>query len=244
MLWKYETLFRPKGRLLPITFLTSTFINFMGRRAVHLTQEEKRAAVKENGRIWSHKPGQKQARAAAKHSLRRRQGGETLARHRVPTTLLSIPAPPIEIRMLAETPLPTHEPHFQAALSSATQFDEEGLAFWKREPPFAEEDDTTDPYSDDYLRFTAKLVSIMHGIRAREERERAVELRNEFMAGQAREMLQTLATEVTESLLIWNRVRLLHYDSYHQSREHAMHLHYMQWLARTICTLYFLRCLN
>ncbi|KAK7043473.1 hypothetical protein R3P38DRAFT_3177893 [Favolaschia claudopus] len=153
-----------------------------------------------------------------------------------------LPLPTDEMIKLYNKPLPTDSRLFADALRSPDVLDESDLGRWKKEPPFVEDEDTTDPYSDVYLRFTKSLVDVLHGVRLREQRERDAELRAELMRRGRDSVLQQLRGEVLGMFERWERVQKLvddgFYHPYHQSREHTMLQHYIQWLGRTTCHLH------
>jgi hypothetical protein len=130
---------------------------------------------------------------------------------------------------------------FEDALRSPDALDESDLTRWKEDPPFVEDDDTADPYSPAYLAFTKLLVEVLHGVRLREQNTRDVELR-EVVRTKGREfVMRGLHPEICGMWIQWERAeRMLSeqkYNPYHQSREHTMLEHHVQWLARTICHL-------
>lgn len=137
---------------------------------------------------------------------------------------------------------------FQQALGSPGALDESEVARWTEEPPFSDDGDTTDPLSHQYFAFTKSLAEVIHGVRLREQNLRDVQLRDEF-SGQARGLaMRRLQEELAEMWLRWERVvgfvEERRYDPFNESREYTMLQHYLQWLARTICHLYYLKFLE
>jgi hypothetical protein len=123
--------------------------------------------------------------------------------------------------------------------------DESALSIWKAEPPFAEEEDSTDPYSAGYLAWTRSLVSVMHGVRLREQNTRDAQRKADFLENGWETGMEKVREEVLGLLKRWEIVtKLLHeqfYHPYHDSREYAMLIHSRQWLARSIFSLYHLK---
>ncbi|KAJ7922224.1 hypothetical protein B0H13DRAFT_2317664 [Mycena leptocephala] len=129
-----------------------------------------------------------QASASRKSSLK---GRITRAASRHPAQRCKVPsAPPGTLPDLPVLPMPTAKmlelydqalPHgaqlFEDALRSPDALDESELVRWKEEPPFVQDDDTTDPYSPAYLAFTKSLAEVLHGVRLREQNVRDIELR-------------------------------------------------------------------
>lgn len=149
---------------------------------------------------------------------------------------------------LSNQALPFRSRLFQEALQSADALDESDLARWKEAPPFVEDDDTTDPYSAGYLAFTEALVKVLHGVRLREQNVRDVQLREDVLTKGWALVMRGLQGEVAEMWIHWQRAEELlgerKYHPYHQSREHTMLLHYIQWLARMICHLHHVEFLE
>ncbi|KAJ7637479.1 hypothetical protein B0H17DRAFT_1149459 [Mycena rosella] len=134
---------------------------------------------------------------------------------------------------------------FQEALKKAHSLDESGLSWWKAEPPFVEDEDLTNPYSNNYFRFTEFLASVLHGVRLREQNEQDIARGAEFDRDGHAAVLVRLHGEVTDLLFQWERVKALEiYHDYHNSREYTMHQHYLQWQAHTIYHLYHLKFLE
>lgn len=144
--------------------------------------------------------------------------------------------------------LPLDEPLFKEALRSPDALDESDLARWKEEPPFVEDEDMTDPYSPAYLSFTKSLVVVLHGVRLREQNAQDIQLREAERTKGREVVMHELQQEVTTMWSRWERVEILlgegKYHPYHQSRESTMLEHYVQWLARTIFHLTYLKFLE
>jgi hypothetical protein len=166
----------------------------------------------------------------------------------MPPVIPGLAAPNAEIQDLYHTPLPHHESLFREALRSADALDEGDLARWKAEPPFVEDEDSTDPYSARYLAFTHSLTLVMHGVRLREENTRDAQRRVELLEKGWKPVMAEMREEVRGLLQRWEIVTRLwreqFYDPYHNSREHTMLAHYRQWLARTIFSMYHLKFLQ
>ncbi|KAK6992440.1 hypothetical protein R3P38DRAFT_3225835 [Favolaschia claudopus] len=141
-------------------------------------------------------------------------------------------------------PLPTHSELFAEALRSPDTVDESDLARWKNEPPFEEDEDSSDPDSAAYLRFTNSLVDVLHGVRLREQNRRDAELREEIQSNGREHLFRRLQQDVLKKRAAWCRVEEIErtgiYHPSHQPREFAMLKHYIQWLGRSICHLYYL----
>lgn len=144
--------------------------------------------------------------------------------------------------------LPLGAPLFKEALRSPDALDESDLARWKKEPPFVEDEDTTDPYSPAYLAFTKSLAEVLHGVRLREQNAHDVRLREAVLTKGRGSVMDKLQQEVATMWSCWERMEALlgerRYDPYHQSREFTMLEHYVRWLARTIIHLTHLKFLE
>jgi hypothetical protein len=105
-----------------------------------------------------------------------------------------------------------------------------------------------DPYSSPYLAFTQNLITVMHGVRLREQNTCDAQRRADFLEKGCDAAMEELREEVLSLLKRWENVMRLwredFYHPYHNSREHAMLNHYRQWLARTIFTLYYLKFMD
>ncbi|KAJ7881223.1 hypothetical protein B0H13DRAFT_2345210 [Mycena leptocephala] len=149
---------------------------------------------------------------------------------------------------LYDQALPHGAQLFEDALRSPDALDESELMRWKEEPPFVQDDDTTDPYSPAYLAFTKSLAEVLHGVRLREQNVRDIELREAVCTKGRGFVMRTLQPEISEMWIRWERTKGMlgerKYHPYHQSREHTMLEHYLQWLARTICHLSALKFLE
>ncbi|KAJ6469414.1 hypothetical protein C8R45DRAFT_1105272 [Mycena sanguinolenta] len=222
----------------------------MGRRAIHLTESAKAAAKREQVKKYSQTPHGQLTRANARKPERRRKGGKHTAESpaKYPLSISGLPTLSADIQEWYNAPLPDHEPLFQEALRSPDALDESDLARWKKEPPFVEDEDSTDPYSNEYFAFTKSLVTVLHGVRLREQKTRDARRRVEFLEKGWKAAVAELREEVRSLLARWEIVTRLsreqHYHPYHASREHAMLEHYLQWLARTIYSLYYLQFLE
>ncbi|KAK7055733.1 hypothetical protein R3P38DRAFT_3170405 [Favolaschia claudopus] len=211
----------------------------MGRRAKYLSLEEKALAQREHDLNYSRSVHGKPMRSAYREYAHRRK------QRKIPQATPLLPSPtPRQLRLYL-SPLPTHSPLFAEALRSPDALDESDLARWKKEPPFEKDDDPTDPHSSQYLKFTRSLIEVLHGVRLREENQRDAQLRKELQGGGRKHVLLQLEEEVLEKCGVWRRVEELEkggfYHPDHQSREFAMLEHYLQWLGRSICYLYYLK---
>ncbi|KAJ7706757.1 hypothetical protein B0H17DRAFT_1125595 [Mycena rosella] len=223
----------------------------MGRRAKHLTSAEQASANRERVQKYSSTPSGKAARALARrtryisHTTRKESKHPRDIPLPFPTSILGLPPLGIEIEQMYTIPLPEAHHFFRDALTKPGSLEESDLHRWKAEPPFFEDEDMTDPYSTNYLRFTDSLASVLHGVRLREQNKRDIERRVEFYRDGRPAALVRLRTEVADLLSGWERVKALDiYHEYHNSREHTMHQHYLQWQARTIYHLYHLKFLD
>ncbi|KAK7000544.1 hypothetical protein R3P38DRAFT_3327863 [Favolaschia claudopus] len=183
----------------------------MGRRAKYLSLDEKSSAKRESDLKYINSPHGKTVRTTYRESSQRRKQSRSKYENK---TLLQLPPPIKTMLELYAKPLPTGSHLYKEALGSAVALDESDLARWKREPPFEQDDDRMDPHS------------LGHSLtRGRDD------------------VLLLLREEVWEMLKSWERVqKILHegfYHPNHQPREYSMLEHYLQWLARTICHLYY-----
>ncbi|KAJ7435268.1 hypothetical protein FB451DRAFT_1194744 [Mycena latifolia] len=223
----------------------------MGRRAKYFTVADCASANQASVKKYTATSGGKAVRAVAR---RNRYLAETTRKeskhppsHSAPLSgsVLGLPPLNIEIEQLFHLPLPEAHPFFREALTKPGALDESDLFRWKAEPPFVQDTDITDPYSATYHRWTESLVSVLHGVRLREQNERNVQRRAEFNINGRAAALVELRREVEELMSDWERVKALNiYHEYHQSREHSMYRHYVQWLACTIYHLYHLKFLD
>jgi hypothetical protein len=81
----------------------------------------------------------------------------------------------------------------------------------------------------------------------RAQNERDVQRRTEFRETGAKHAMDRLREEVIELLKSWERVQEHGknlYHPFHQSREHLMLQHFMQWQARTVHHLFHLRFMS
>jgi hypothetical protein len=120
----------------------------------------------------------------------------------------------------------------------------EGLPRWMAKPPFAMDEDETDPYSADYRFWTECLEAIIHGYRMRLQLEDDRQRRLDLTAKGWPVFMDALREEVFELLRNWEMVNIRMYHAYHASRQYRMHKLYLWWQARTIYHLYYLRFLE
>ncbi|KAJ7923200.1 hypothetical protein B0H13DRAFT_1865152 [Mycena leptocephala] len=199
--WKPDARNDEKGIYVLIRSCTDTTIFIMGRRAKHLSLAQQASASRESslkGRI---------ARAASRRPAQRRKvpPAPLGTLHDLPVLSTPIPKPTARMLELYDQALPHGAPLFEDALRSPDALDESDLTRWKEDPPFVEDDDTTDPYSPAYLAFTKLLAEVLHGVRLREQNTRDVELR-EVVRTKGREFVtRTLQPEICEMWTKWAR---------------------------------------
>ncbi|KAJ7898011.1 hypothetical protein B0H14DRAFT_2557523 [Mycena olivaceomarginata] len=134
----------------------------MGRRAKYLTKDEKAAAHRRN-------------------NTRYYQGTSGLEYERPRRSIPYLPPLPHEIHRLQQKRLPESAVLYQDALGGDDiVLSNEGLPRWMAKPPFAMDEDETDPYSADYRFWTECLEAIIHGYRMRlqleDDRQRRLDL--------------------------------------------------------------------
>ncbi|KAJ7152201.1 hypothetical protein C8R43DRAFT_1127279 [Mycena crocata] len=216
----------------------------MGRTAKHLSIEAKAKAARGYDLKYSQKQSSKIIRATAR---RARHLAKT-TRHESSRPLRCIPGlPPLPalVQSMYNEPLPENHAFFRQALEKAGSLDESDLARWKKEPPFVEDEDERNPHSEDYTSFTTSLMAVLHGVRLREQNEEDTIRRTNFKVNGWMASIEILRREVGELLVDWARVVDLDiYHGHHQPREWLMHRHYIQWLARRIYRLYYLKFLD
>ncbi|KAJ7903307.1 hypothetical protein B0H14DRAFT_2554686 [Mycena olivaceomarginata] len=218
----------------------------MGRRARHLTADAKVLARRQSDLLYSQSPHGKLVRATSRRLKQLRKVAQTP----LSNSLNHVPGlPPLSLDLIAlnELPLPESNPLFQAALTAASWIDVSDLGRWKKRPPFEEDDDTTDPCSASYRRYSENIAVVLHGDRMREQNERDVQRCAQFHGAGRKEALERLREEVVGLLESLDQGREYHkylYHPFHQSREHLMLQHYIQWQARTIYHLYYLKFLG
>ncbi|KAJ7211536.1 hypothetical protein B0H12DRAFT_1242575 [Mycena haematopus] len=210
----------------------------MGRRPKHFTKAEKAAAHRESNKRYSQAPNAKVVRALSNraHYL------SHTSRHEYPQPLRCIPdlpALPRQIHDLYHQPLPESEGHYEDALADASYLDRSDKK-WLEKPPFEQDDDTGDPYSSAYRRFTDNLKFALDGDRMRRQQEAEHHRRTELDINGWAASLTAWREEVQHLLRDWEEVKDDMYDSYHASRHYVMHHSYLQWQARTIYRLYYL----
>ncbi|KAJ7168056.1 hypothetical protein B0H12DRAFT_1083354 [Mycena haematopus] len=132
----------------------------------------------------------KETRAASKHLQQRRK----VAQAPPPNAVRCIPGLPNDI------PLPEDDPLYKAALSGAAWLDTSDLGRWKKAPPFEEDDDTSDPYSEAYLRFNKNLAAVLHGDRMRAQNECDAQRRVDFHGAGWKSAMDPLRKEVAQLL--------------------------------------------
>ncbi|KAJ7243828.1 hypothetical protein B0H12DRAFT_1236310 [Mycena haematopus] len=226
-----------------------TTVSIMGRRALYLTLDQKASANRKDRQKYSHSPRGKATKARLRQPTHRRKQAKYLPEStpECPSSIPGLPPPSTEIEELYNKPLPENEPLFGEALRSADALDESDLMRWKTEPPFVEDDDTTDPYSAGYIKYTHSLTHVLHGVRLREQNAEDLRWRSRFAEDGCEAALHDLKEEVHHLLERWERMKDLStrrpYHPFHASREHAMFQLYIQWLARTIFHKYHLKFL-
>ena len=158
-----------------------------------------------------------------------------------PQCVPHLPPLPREVHRLYHLSLPESEPLFRDALVGASYLDLSDIHRWMERPPFVEDDDTTDPYSNDYHLFTQSLGFVLDGVRMRQQNEADRQRRLDFNAHGWTACMGGLREEVQRLLREFEELDRDIYHPYHASREHAMLQHYARWQARTIYHLYYLR---
>ncbi|KAJ7083044.1 hypothetical protein C8R43DRAFT_1142744 [Mycena crocata] len=130
-------------------------------------------------------------------------------------------------------------------MSNSNALDESDLARWQRKPPFEADDDERDTYSPEYQQYTTSLITVLHGVKMREQNEKDHLRRKEFKVKGWDRCLESLRAEVEQQLMEWEHLTNLNiYHPYHHPREWATHWHQIQWRARTIYHLYYLKFLK
>ncbi|KAJ7803070.1 hypothetical protein B0H14DRAFT_3487814 [Mycena olivaceomarginata] len=156
-----------------------------------------------------------------------------------------LPPLPHEIHRLQQKRLPESAVLYQDALGGDDiVLSNEGLPRWMAKPPFAMDEDETDPYSADYRFWTECLEAIIHGYRMRLQLEDDRQRRLDLTAKGWSVFMDALREEVFELLRNWEMVNIRMYHAYHASRQYRMHKLYLWWQARTIYHLYYLRFLE
>ncbi|KAJ7801138.1 hypothetical protein B0H14DRAFT_2615648 [Mycena olivaceomarginata] len=212
-------------------------------KSQHRTLAQQATASRNSSLKYIRSPHGQNTRAASRRPERRRKGARA-----PPSTLPDVPTPTQRMVELYRQALPSDEPLFKEALRSPDAVDESDLARWKEEPPFVEDEDATDPYSAAYLSFTKSLAAVLHGVRLREQNAEDIQLREAVYTKGRGVVMHQLQQTVTTLWSRWARVETLlgegKYHPYHQSREYTMLEHYVQWLARTIFHLTYLKFLE
>ncbi|KAJ7830456.1 hypothetical protein B0H14DRAFT_3715560 [Mycena olivaceomarginata] len=202
MCLKYQAQLEPKGRLLRLTTLAFTTTTFMGRYARYLTTDTKASARHQSDLLYSQSPQRlKQLRKVA-------QTPPTNSLNHIP----GFPLLSLDLVALNKLPLPESNPLFQAALTAASWIDVSDLGRWKKQPPFEQDNDTTDPCSTSYLRYSANIAVVLHGDRMREQNERDVQRRAEFHGAGCKKALERLREEVVGLL---SELSFFFISSYH-----------------------------
>ncbi|KAK7013302.1 hypothetical protein R3P38DRAFT_3322760 [Favolaschia claudopus] len=216
----------------------------MGRRRKYYSLDEKASAQRQSNLRYSQSAHGKIALSTYRASTHLRKQRRIAPTKPLPDTLPLVPLPTPRQLELYHSPLPTHSHLFSEALRSPDALDESGLALWNTEPPFEKDLDATDPYSAPYVRFTESLTEALHGVRLREQKQLDAELREELLSQGSETVLQRLQHDVLRMSQAWRRVEKLEreglYHPFHQSREYTMLQHYLHWLGRSICHLYYL----
>ncbi|KAK7064631.1 hypothetical protein R3P38DRAFT_3165655 [Favolaschia claudopus] len=219
----------------------------MGRRQKYRSLDEKASAQRQSNLKYSQSAHGKIVLSAYRASTHLRKHRKIPPIKPLPDTLPLVPLPTPRQLELYQSPLPTHSHLFNEALRSPNTLDESELARWKMEPPFEEDSDAADLYSAPYSRFTDSLTEVLHGVRLREQKQQEAELREMLLSQGQEEMLQRLRHDVLKMSQVWRRVERLEnqglYHPYHQPRQYTMLQHYLHWLARSICNLYYLKFL-
>lgn len=162
----------------------------------------------------------KAQRYKAYHTAHGRQGSSTP--RQLPRPLL----------IDATKPLPEDSYLFRQAMQGTQLLDETGLDVWDTGPPFPTGPPSGTPRE---LTHTKRLVEVMHGRRARMQREREAK-----ETGVSQQALKERGDAALEAWHIANTF-MEHYNDGH--RELTMARLWVQWLAREVFE-YHRRCLN
>ncbi|KAJ6462575.1 hypothetical protein C8R45DRAFT_940830 [Mycena sanguinolenta] len=227
----------------------------MGRRPKFHTVEAAAAGHCERNVRYTQTPRGQEVRAAARRPPPRRKVSKRpqyTSPQPPPPSELSHPLedivlPPLPSKIIdwQNFLLPDDEPMFLAALKDDGGHDFSPLDMWLAEPPFATFDDPNDPESLNYYAYTYSLGVALHGLQLRREQTTESQRRATFDAD-SKEAMARLKDELLELLERWDRVWALEtYNNNSQySREHALLMHYLRWLARTIYRLHKLKFLE
>ncbi|KAJ6552869.1 hypothetical protein B0H19DRAFT_1072371 [Mycena capillaripes] len=221
----------------------------MGRRAKYLTVDQAAAGHRQRTHRYEQGPHGKQVRSASRKAHNSVKGTRKDAKYSPPSpptppTCADVACAPLDPRIVEWRvfPLPDEEELFLDALHGARGRDFSPLDPWMVEPPFADDNDTTDPKSFSYITYTLNMGIALHGLRLRQERTEDIRHRAAFAAG-GEEWKVAHWEELRELLARWTRVMVLPQYAV-DSRKYAMWVHYTNWLARSISRLYYLEFLD
>lgn len=146
---------------------------------------------------------------------------------------LSQPTPtaqlPAHLISQALVPLPpSHSFLFQEALASAENLDESDLAQWDADPPYIASEIPSDTPSE--IRFTERLVEVMHGRRLRQQRECDMGRNARFIGRTRDQKARELQQEIFRVLGRWQTLELYLPSYKGGAREVRMASHLHEWL--------------
>ncbi|KAJ7878977.1 hypothetical protein B0H14DRAFT_2566924 [Mycena olivaceomarginata] len=189
----------------------------MGRRAKYLTRMKRLLHIAETTLHTIRVPERNQSspwcsaqviRAASHraHYVNRTSG---LEYERPRRSIPYLPPLPHEIHRLQQKRLPESAVLYQDALGGDDiVLSNEGLPRWMAKPPFAMDEDETDPYSADYRFWTECLEAIIHGYRMRLQLEDDRQRRLDLTAKGWSVFMDALREEVFELLRNWEMVNI------------------------------------
>lgn len=137
---------------------------------------------------------------------------------------------PSDLLKQALQPLPEHTYLFQEALASADNLDETDLQQWDLGPPYVH---NTPSDSVTEMRYTERLLEVMHGRRLRQQQEREQE-RKVLCGEKSVELREILELELTAAWEEWKVGKEFIVDYEGGAQEMTMAQLWVQWLARTV----------
>nr|GAT44482.1 predicted protein [Mycena chlorophos] len=213
----------------------------MGRKALYLTQQDKATAKAIQKASWEKSKGGRITRAQERAASSRRR--TTVAR--IPRLLPPPSAVYVWLKRQDHTKL-TNKPAFLKAVQDG--YDSTPIAHWLEDPLFevpVPEEYGLGRKGSTYSAETHRLVCVVHArrmlaLQAREAARRRLEDRGRVDA------MASWRNQVQHLVYLWDKHKnsTHRYDPSTQSREHAMWMVYMHWLAVEIDRLYHLKFLN